>query len=86
MQLAKFYPLSGLGLLVIGFFSGYFGYYKMMHCLQATQAQSDLTVGQFARGLMLPHIMVLAGIGSVVFGLIMVIRGLTLDKRLSSRE
>ncbi len=86
MQLAKFYHLSGVGLLVAGFFLGYFGFSKMMLCLQATQVQSDLTVGQFARGLMLPHIMVLAGIGSVVFGLIMVIRGLTLGKRLSAQE
>jgi hypothetical protein len=86
MQLAKFYHLSGIGLLVAGFFSGYFGYSKMMLCLRATQVQSDLTVGQFAIGLMLPHIMVLVGIGSVVFGFIMIVRGLTLGKRLSSNE
>lgn len=85
-QIKKFYHLTGLCMFVTGCCAVCFGYFRMLDCVRTAQATGDLTVGQFARGLIVPHILVLAGIGCTVFGVILCARALFLRKRFEGRE
>lgn len=85
-RLAKFYRLSGISLLVAGGILGYSGCSGLAAGVRVAQVTVQFTVYQFVRGMIIPHVMILAGVGFVAFGLIMLIRGLTLRKRLSSEE
>lgn len=85
-QLNRFYYLGGSLLFAGGCLTGYTGCMQMFEWVKNASENEIMTTGQFARGLVLPHIMILFGLGGSMFGLILVARCLMLRKRISGME
>lgn len=84
-KLGRFYYVTGFLLMALGLVSGYSGYHRMLSYFRYVQSADGVTVGLFAFGLIVPHIMVFAGIGGTVLGLIWIVHGILLGRR-NSRD
>jgi hypothetical protein len=85
-QINRYLFSLGVTFLVGGVIGCLVGYTRLILYLENTGETADMTVGRFARGLILPHVLSMIGMGAVVIGIIMVTRGVIFAVRFSDVE
>ena len=82
-QINKYMFSLGVTSLVGGLIACAIGYTGLVLYLENASESSDVSVGQFARGMILPHMLSIIGLGAVVIGIVMVVRGVIFAVRFS---
>ena len=74
-----FYRVSAL-LLALGALFMVIGGRGILRFLDDTSAYRTMTVGQFAIHILLPHTLLLAGLGAAAFGVLMLVKGILFSR------
>lgn len=84
MKLNRFLFISGTLLAVAGGAAGIAGYNGVSLFLAGYDNTQPLTTFDLVKGLIMPHVFMLFGVGMIAFGIIMIVRGFFFKKRLES--
>ena len=85
-QINRYLFSLGVTFLVGGVIGCLVGYTRLILYLENTGEATDVTVGHFARGLIFPHVLSMIGMGSLVIGIVMLVRGVIFAVRFSDVE
>lgn len=85
LKLTQYMLSVGGALLVSGAACGYFGARGIVHFV-ANAEQYDLTFRVLIRIVVVPHVLLLAGIGFVIYGCIMVVKGIAFEIQTNRRQ
>ena len=80
MSPGKYFYRASAGLLTAGVLFGTAGVKGVMKFLDNTGSYRTMTTGQYALRVLVPHIFLLTGIAFVVFGILMLVKGVLFNR------
>ena len=82
----EFLLASGVIMSIAGAALGTYGIRHMVIFWEKSSGSDDLGVGQFARGLIRPHIFSFIGVGLAAYGIILVVRAFIFKDRMQDNQ
>lgn len=76
LELTRFFFRTGILLVVAGFCSGYVGGLRLYYYFNGSVVTGTPTTRQFVRWVVIPHVFVAIGVGLVIFGIILIGKGI----------